>query len=706
MGKIDITKGQILHKKGDVVKDVAIILKGSFLIKNDEDITLKADNGSILGAFQKCGEAYKYDYVANEDSTLFVYDYNSEAELIEAINATASVAPAMASATINLLNNMIDVLASLHEKCEQLCKKLKNDYSNYKNICAELMVMPKNFDTLNILFPPAEPAILSSWEADFYRAYRTKNDLLRQEYYPADINFCIGTIMLAAKMAQEIQPQIEAAADFIHRTKLDNDAFIKEYQSQTAKLDNAKRQEAMEAGSGNLPKIKNALRTILAFADIDQEISDTFTKDLKKFMSHPDKTEKSGEMRALRQRIADNFYTIYEAAFFKSLETENVPAEVNMFFFFGFVDEEMAGEDNTAALYKYALLWEDDPEGTILPTYKWLQKVYTGEVLPSKDEFDNDWGEHLKEEVRQGNVTQAQADAMLNDPKAKVSYELRNMIASANKMTFGSVFSFIPVFYAQQVNRPLEACLSSVERVRQALNKIRSIDFGCFYRPAYTSFTELKINRYVYNIEILPYIILMPNFGSRGVMWQEIEGRVRTSPAHMMFSIFHSEDIENTMVTVCAQFRWEMCKRIQGVHYSDISDPSLTSEYVNYLQFYKKNSDLTADMKEAVRAALKKYGNNYRNIFTSEYEIFINNESNGILRLNRVAREILFKYCTFSKAYRDKLSINPQYRKLMDAWRISQDEKEHTLDLFSRKILTMVDELPEEVKLETEYLKL
>ena len=207
-------------------------------------------------------------------------------------------------------------------------------------------------------------------------------------------------------------------------------------------------------------------------------------------------------------------------------------------------------------------------------------------------------------------------------------------------------------------------------------------------------------------MEILPYIILMPNFGSRGVMWQEIEGRVRTSPAHLMFSIFHSEDIESTMVTVCAQFRWEMCKHIQGVHYSDISDPSLTSEYVNYLQFYKKNSDLTADMKEAVRAALKKYGNNYRNIFTSEYEIFINNESNGILRLNRVAREILFKYCTFSKAYRDKLSINPQYRKLLDAWRISQDDKEHTLDLFSRKILTMVDELPVEVQMETEYLKL
>ncbi len=706
MAKIDIAKGQVWHKRGEEVTEIAILLKGSFKLRSNDDITLSAENGSILGAFQYCGEVYHYDYIAEEDSTLFVYDYKSEDDLVNAINETASVAPAMASATIDILNGIIETLASLHEKCGKLCKSIKNDYANYKNICAELMIMPNSYDSINILFPPEEPAILTSWQVNFCRSYQEKNELLRKEYYPADINFCIGTILLAAKLAQEIQPQIEAALSFIQRTKLDNDDFIKEYHSQKAKLDDAKRQEAMESGSGKLPQIKNAFHTIMAFADIDRDTSDNFAKDLKKFMDCPDKTEKSGEMRALRLRITETFYKVYEAAFFKALETNEVPAEVKMFFFFGFVDENMAGAENTAALYKYALLWEDDPEGTILPAYKWLQKIYTMEVKPSKDEFDNDWGEHLKEEVRQGNVTQAQADAMLKDPKAMVSYEIHNMITSANKMTFGSVFSFIPVFYAQMVSRPLEQCLSSVEAVRAALNRVRSIDFGCFYRQGFTSYPELKINRYVYNVEVLPYIILMPNYGSRGVMWQEIEGRVRTTPAHFMFSIFHSENLENTMVSICAQFRWELCKRVQGVHYSDISDPSLTAEYVNYLQFYKKMSELSDDMKEKVRASLKKYGNNYRSVFASEYELYINNESNGIPKLNRVAREILFKYCTLSKKYRDALSVNPQYRKLLDAWRISQDEKEHTLDLFSRKILTMTKELPKEVQLEAEYLKL
>ncbi|MBR2143716.1 hypothetical protein [Anaerovibrio sp.] len=708
MGKIDIAKGQVLHKKGDTIKDVAIILKGSFIIKDGDTVTMKASNGTILGAFQSVGEACIYDYVAEEDSTLFLYDYASDDDLVNAIKETASVAPAMASATVNLLNSMLTALTTLYEQSCKLCQSLKHDYSEYRNICAELMVMPNSYDAINVLYPPKKPAILEGWEAELWHTYQEKNDALRKDYYPADINFCIGTIMQAAKMAKQIQPQIDTIVEFIHKTQADTDDFVKEYHYQRAKLDNAKRQEAIAAGSGNLPQIKNALRTILAFAGADRETSDTFSKDLKKFMACPDKTEKSAEMRQLRQRIAENFYKIYELAFFKSLETGDVPAEIKMFFLFGFVDEKMAGEENTAALYKYALLWEDDPEGAIVPAYKWLQKIYIGEVAPSKDEFDNDWSEHLKENVRQGNISQAQADAMQNDPKEKVIYELRNMITSANKMTYGSVFSFIPAFYAQPAAKPLEVCLASVEKVRKSIDRIRSIDFGCFYRQAHTSFPEMKINRYVYNVEVLPYIILMPNFGSRGVMWQEIEGRVRTSPAHLMVSILHSENLDNTMVSICAQFRWEMCKRVQGVHYSDITDPSLTSEYVNYLQFYKKNSDLSDDMKERVKAALKKYGNNYRSVFASEYEMYINNESGGIPRLNKVAREILFKYCTFSKKYRQSLSTNPQYRKLLDAWHISQDDKEHTLELFSRRILstTKSKELPKEVQLEAEYLKL
>ena len=706
MGKLDISKGQILHKKGDAIKDIAIILKGSFTLNDGADVSLSAGNGTILGAFHPYGGTYHYNYQAAEDSTLFTYDYTDEDDLTAAITATPTIAPVMVSASVALLNQLLDTLSELYEAGCKLCKDTKANYNDYKNICARLMIPPKMFESINVLVPPEKPDILDSWQAALCRAVSDKNDLLRKECYPADIQFCVGTIMLSAQMAQKVQVEIDKALAFIQQMKNDTDEFSREYHSQKAKFDDAQRQEALESGSGSLPQIKNALTTILAFAGVSREIGDAFGRDIRAFMKAPDKAEKSTEMRRLRTDITNNYYTIYEAAFFNSLNTEDIPAEVKMFFLFGFVDEELAGEENTAELYKYAVLWEDDPNGRILPVYDWLKKIYRGEVPPSKDEFDNDWPDHLKEEVRQGNITQAQADQMLNDTKAMVSFELHNMITGANKMTYGSIFSFIPAFYAQSVSRPLENCLVTAQRAADELNHVRDLDFGCFYRPAYASYPELKINRFDYNLEILPYIILMPNYGSRGVMWQEIEGRKRTTPAHLVVSILHSEDLFDTFIKMCAQFRWEMCKRIQGVHYSDITEPSLTSEYCNYLQFYKKNSSLSADMKEKVKTALKRNNNSYSNVFASEYEMFLKAESEGLPRLNKVSREILFKYCTFSQKYRDNLLINPQYKPLIERWTVGRDDRVRTLELFSRRILTQTKELPEEVQIEAEYLKL
>ncbi len=706
MGKLDISKGQILHKKGDAIKDIAIILKGSFTLNDGADVSLSAGNGTILGAFHPYGGTYHYNYQAAEDSTLFTYDYTDEDDLTAAITATPTIAPVMVSASVALLNQLLDTLSELYEAGCKLCKDTKANYNDYKNICARLMIPPKMFESINVLVPPEKPDILDSWQAALCRAVSDKNDLLRKECYPADIQFCVGTIMLSAQMAQRVQVEIDKALAFIQQMKNDTDEFSREYHSQKAKFDDAQRQEALESGSGSLPQIKNALTTILAFAGVSREIGDAFGRDIRTFMKAPDKAEKSTEMRRLRTDITNNYYTIYEAAFFNSLNTEDIPAEVKMFFLFGFVDEELAGEENTAELYKYAVLWEDDPNGRILPVYDWLKKIYRGEVPPSKDEFDNDWPDHLKEEVRQGNITQAQADEMLNDTKAMVSFELHNMITGANKMTYGSIFSFIPAFYAQSVSRPLENCLVTAQRAVDELNHVRDLDFGCFYRPAYASYPELKINRFDYNLEILPYIILMPNYGSRGVMWQEIEGRKRTTPAHLVVSILHSEDLFDTFIKMCAQFRWEMCKRIQGVHYSDITEPSLTSEYCNYLQFYKKNSSLSADMKEKVKTVLKRNNNSYSNVFASEYEMFLKAESEGLPRLNKVSREILFKYCTFSQKYRDNLLINPQYKPLIERWTVGRDDRVRTLELFSRRILTQTKELPEEVQIEAEYLKL
>lgn len=703
MEKIKIGKGEVLHKKGDEVKNIEIVLSGALTMTNRDTVDVRLSGGGIAGAVYNPGDLYVFDYAAAEDTTLLVFDYTSDDDIVDAVSSATAIAPVMAASNMEFANGMLDALNSVTDTAANFCKEIKYNYNDYKFMCVKLEKEPEQFSFVEQLPTPDTPEITSSWEAEICRSFCENRGALEANYYSLGTSFCIEAVMRASATGRRIRKELEAATEFSSWAKNGTADFVNAFYDVKSRVDTENR-----GTSGEVPTIENALEVILAFSGVSQEIADTFRKDLKQFSETEDRRAKSDEMRHLRMSIAEGYYNIYEAAFFKSLETSHIPAEVRMFFLFGFVDENLAGKANTEMLYNMAVSWEE-PEGTrILPMYEWLVRIYKGEAVPSKNEFDNDWTEYLREEVRTANMTQQRADELANDRHAMVSFEIHNMFVTANKITNGQMASFVPVFNAQDVIRPLDKCLASIQRVQAALDKVTEIDFGCFYRPALIQYPELKIQHFVYNTEIKPYIILMPNFGARGVMWQENEGPRRTTPAHMVISVFHSEELEETIVRMCAQFRWEMCRRIQGVRYMDISEPSLTSEYMNYLQFYKKNGYLSADMKERIKIALQKARNDYKVVFVADYEKYILNEAFGLPRLNKVTREILFRYCTFSQKYRKALAINPQYQQLIERWGITQSAKLHGVDLMAKKVKRMKpgEPLPKEIEEELAFLRL
>ena len=103
---------------------------------------------------------------------------------------------------------------------------------------------------------------------------------------------------------------------------------------------------------------------------------------------------------------------------------------------------------------------------------------------------------------------------------------------------------------------------------------------------------------------------------------------------------------------------------------------------------------------------LQQNHNNYKNVFVADYEMYIKNEAAGLPRLNKVARDILFRYCTFSTKYRKALAMNVLYQPLIERWGIKQGAKKHTFEFFTRKILAMTDTLPPEVELEQDFMKM
>jgi hypothetical protein len=245
---------------------------------------------------------------------------------------------------------------------------------------------------------------------------------------------------------------------------------------------------------------------------------------------------------------------------------------------------------------------------------------------------------------------------------------MENSFQSANKVTYGRITTFCPLFSEHNILRSLKQMMLSADILGNAINDICRKDFGAFCRESIFAQPENGIAKETINTEVLPDIILYPNIGSRGVMWQEIEGKKRRTPARFMLSIFHAEDLTKILYRLVAEFRWEMCKRIQGARWNDASERSLTSDYSDYIATYRRNNDLSSDVKEKIKSDLGKCKNRTKEMFILDYYTWLQYESNGAPRLNKVARSILFTYCPFSKEIRDKLRVNPFYTETLDRY--------------------------------------
>ena len=458
----------------------------------------------------------------------------------------------------------------------------------------------------------------------------------------------------------------------------------------------------LESGkTTGIAALHNSCETILQYSGCTSKMQESFNTALNAYKSLKDKNSTDEEAHRIRKDLTALFYKIYTNAFMQSLYGGEIPTVVKMFFQFGYMDEELAGSENAAYLYTLCEQLPTDPSSGIYSIYEWLIAIHNGEKSPSRNEFDQDYQTYLREQRAQGHITAQEEEEALNNAEQRVLFELNNLFPAANKMTCGHITTFCPIFCKDQIIKPLPDCLVSAASIHKVLDNIRGIDFSAFYRDTIFTAPEAGVNREFVQIEILPDFILTPNIGTRAVMWQEIEGRKRTTPARMLLSIFSLEDLQSQITHLVGEFRWEMCRRIQGARWNDLSERSLTSEYFDYVQFYRKNHELSTETKEKIKTNLQKARNSYKELFVQDYMIWILYESNGSPRLNKVARNILFTYCPFSHAYRESLHSNPLYTDMFDRYKIRMAGQIHKLENVFAKFS---DHVPEELQQQMNYL--
>lgn len=760
MTSLTLEKDQLLFEAGKPFNELFLILKGSVSVSfPGGKYTLS--KGDVPGICELCNDSYTMTCRALEETSIISYPIYDIPTLESFFRANPDSGILFARSAFRQLNSVLQCYESARFRCSELYTTCTKDYSLYNVCCMRHQVSAKKLAGLSELAPCVEDSPLESWAVSYYDGFEyllsANSDSAVLAKAPAvPLGLIIGLRPDFEKIISSISSLIEyqkqalslylnedgedlftfyislyeqsdygssdfkllqtSIAQMLQRLQTSPDINKELYEKRSASFQAALKAKPADTGSAPaqekeaaldtsfLEQLAGSLQTILSYSESEEDFCTQFKDLVLQYQNMEDKSSSDDSARRLRQQITSSFYELYARIFFKAAKDSSVPLPVRMFLYFGYVDELLAGTENTACLARLADRLSKETYEHTFTLFDWLTAILNGQREPSRNEFDEDYTKYLHTMKVSGKISAQEETEFAGDTSKKVEYELKNMLPPVNKMTSGRISTFCPVFSAHNVLKALDSCLVSNNTLQASLTYNISLDFTAYYREYVYTNIEANIPKEFFHVEKLPDFILMPGVGTRGVMWQEIEGRRRTTSARMMLPIFYLDDLRSAIVRLTGEYRWEMCKRIQGPRWNDLSERSLTSEYFDYIQFYKKNNELSPTTKEKIKTALQKSRGSFKEMFVRDYISYILFEGTGSPRLTKIARSILFTYCPFAKPVRNTLAGNPIFKDLMERYDVRQKQHIHRIDMLKKKMENNGVEIPQELLNEWDYL--
>ena len=751
MTQSEVKRGFVICNEGDAVNSVHIILKGSAEATIGGKPFILSEGDGIGFCYLLAGK-FGHTYTAYSDTTIISYPVKSDDPLGELIRSNPGTRPMFVRSIYKQLCELIKYRNALKNEADKAYALIKEMLPLYERMCAMYALAPRKLARGESVLPVRDR--LPMWLQDYYQDVSAHEPRVIKEFfsqagiaagflqraaldYDETIASCgnlqaylrdISTVFLEMTNHDLLSLLTELHLDsisikgadaavetvinkvlrfMVEMTYCDTSFFKVRVENYKKNLELKRRDRVIvDVSVGDAKKnLADSLDTILKYSGLPQETCSKFSLQVEKYKDLPDKSSSDDDVRLVRREITNMFNELYAAVFLRYVVDTNPGTIIKMFVKFGYVDAELAGPENADYLYSIADTYIGAPSKGLYTIDEWLKAVYAGKKDPCRNEFDMDYAAHINELKQTNKIDAAEAARMLADNVGRLKFEMENVFPVANKLTYGRITIFCPLFSEHNVGRSLEQSLVTPEATKEILDEIRSKDFSAFYRETIYSNPDIGVPREVINVEVMPDIILFPNMGTRGIMWQEIEGRKRTTPARFLMPVFLITDLKQLMISLTGEFRWEMCKRIQGSRWQDITELSLTSEYCDYLQFYRTNRELSADIKESVKIELTKARNNYKAVFVGNYLDWIQYESSGSPRLNKYVRRMLFAYCPFIASIRGTLSTNPQYGEPIKRFNIKQQNREQILSRLIFKLSNAGTAVPEELRSELEFVR-
>jgi hypothetical protein len=459
-----------------------------------------------------------------------------------------------------------------------------------------------------------------------------------------------------------------------------------------------KTQEEKEAQiRQELESLKNSMAQIIRFANLPDKDAQTLTENVNYLVALSDRLSANDDVKRAKKTITPLVFKLYLDCYLKiKKEMVEPPKAVDLFLNFCMLDERLLDKEQLEMLCR---IEKEENEGpcNVVTMKEWLDLIYEGEREPSKSEFDEDYTENLRNLRKQGEITEKEQKILLNDMDKRVEYEVMNMMSSNMRTVYGQPSSYMPILFKEAIYGSLDKILVTKAKINESVQKLIKLDYSVFYREVLYSNTELKIANEVIMKNVYPDILIMPVFGSNASMWQEIGGKDKKSPGRFCFPVFTAGNLDDMMTKMFGRFHWELCRCIQGMSWNDVKVKSLTSEYMDYIQFYRKNHDLSDEAKEKIKLQLQKARNNSREAFLIDYEGWVKNEANGSMKLNKVAREIMATYVPFNKEMRQKLNAQKPYEVAQARFIRNNQKKKQETAIKIKAVQKITSEVPMEL---------
>jgi hypothetical protein len=190
-----------------------------------------------------------------------------------------------------------------------------------------------------------------------------------------------------------------------------------------------------------------------------------------------------------------------------------------------------------------------------------------------------------------------------------------------SKMCVGRQGNHFPVLFKQYF-RPNIREICTRENVINAMAKVESLDSGVFERTF-----KGQTSR------IVPYILLLPNYGDTGICWEPFERFNRASSRGRIALPLYPKDVETAVISALADLRWQVAKE-RAQHYW--MEEGITGRYYQWFS------------EQRLRGDVKDY-------FIRDYILWITKESQGTQKLEREVRGIFWRLMPFPQPIKDSL---------------------------------------------------